>query len=179
MDAPWNFNIHPQKTKFENMYFWMCHTKKHVGLDKHKHMTMKFFALSHERFPNHFFVLSSFGWWEQNHNKPFGPPWWGFQVWWWDTWKQIREVEWCCWTDENLTRNDSINLPSDYSNMAMETWQWKLDHLKMYFAVTMLLFKPSMLGYRTLQGKLWCKNALLIIVLNQQGGWSAESVRWF
>lgn len=32
----------------------MCHTKKHVDLDKYKHMTMKFFAHSHERFPNHF-----------------------------------------------------------------------------------------------------------------------------
>ena len=139
---------------------WMCHTKKHVDLDKHKHMTMKFFCPVTWKISKPFFVLSSFGWWEQNRNKPFGPPWRGFQVWWWDTWKQIREVEWCCWTDENPTRNDSINLPSDYSNMPKETWQWKLDHLKMYVAVNMLIFKPSMLVYRTLQGKLWCKMPL-------------------
>lgn len=157
----------------------MCHSKKHVDSDKHKHMTMKFFALSHERFPNHFLLRPPSVDGNKITTNPLALP------------GEVSRFD-----DETLgSRYVRLNdvaglmkisqemiqsiLPSDYSNMAMETWQWKLDHLKMYFAVSMLFFKPSMLVYRTLQGKLWCKNALMIIVLNQQGVWNAESVRWF
>lgn len=172
MGAPWDFNIHPQK---QNLIFFLdVSYKKHGDLDKHQHMTMRFFPCHMKDFQTIFcFVLlrlmgtkSQRTLWPSLVRFP-GLMMRHLEA---DTWGWVMLLDW--WKSHNKM------IKSIYRPIIL-TWQWKLDHLKMYFAVNMLIFKPSMLVYRTLQGKLWCKNALMIIVLSQQGGWSVESVRWF